>query len=134
MMIKMNDNKNDWGDKRLEIVLGNLLRWGVIISSVTVLAGGVVYLVKNGGNAPHYHTFRGLVNPFHSLGQVIHGTLQGDGQAIIQLGVVLLIATPVARIIFSIIGFAKEKDRLYIAIASIVLAIILTGVLSGIKA
>lgn len=64
---------------------------------------------------------------------VAKGISEGDGEAIIQLGVMLLIATPVARIVFSIIAFAREKDRLYILIGCIVLAIIIASVLSDIK-
>jgi uncharacterized membrane protein len=131
---RMKAKNKYWNDERIEVILSNLLRWGVILSSIVALTGGIVYLLNSGANAPHYHTFRGLFQPFHNLSEVIKGTLKGNGQAIIQLGVVMLIATPVARIIFSIIGFTKEKDWLYILISSIVLCIIATSVLLGIKA
>lgn len=129
----MAEEKKHWQDKDVEAALGNLLRWGVILSSVIVLIGGIIYLWRNGTSIPDYHSFHGLLLPFHSLTDVIKGIANGKGQAIIQLGVVLLIATPIARIAFSIVGFIKEKDRLYILIASIVLAIIITSLLLGIK-
>lgn len=129
----MEEKKKYWQDKDIEAALGNLLRWGVIFSSVIVLTGGIIYLWQNGTARPDYHSFHGLLMPFHNLPEVIKEASTGNGLAIIQSGVVLLIATPVARVIFSIIGFAKERDWLYIFIAFIVLAIILTSMLLGIK-
>jgi uncharacterized membrane protein len=130
----MTKEKKYWDDEKIEMILSNLLRWGVIVSSVVVLTGGIVYLLNNGNKVPQYHTFQGLLKPFHNLREVVNGTLKGKGQAIIQLGVAMLIATPVARIVFSIVGFAKEKDWLYIFISFIVLGIIVTSVVLGIKA
>lgn len=130
----MKEEKKYWQDRDVEIVLGNLLRWGVIISSVVVLTGGIIFLLSNGNSIPDYHSFLGLVMPFHSLSAVLKGIAEGNGQAIIQAGIILLIATPIARILFSIIGFIRERDWLYILIASIVLAIIMTSMLLGIKA
>lgn len=129
----MKEKKKYWQDKDIEMTLGNLLRWGVILSSVIVLTGGIIYLLGNGNGIPDYHTFHGLNMPYHNLPGVLNGALKGNGQAIIQLGVAFLIATPVARIIFSIIGFARERDRLYILIAFIVLGIIVCSMLLGVK-
>ncbi|MGZ3959257.1 MAG: DUF1634 domain-containing protein, partial [Flavisolibacter sp.] len=71
---------------------------------------------------------------FYSLPLVFTGVLHGRGAHIIQLGVLILIATPVARVAFSIFGFAEEGDRLYIAITLLVLIIILTSMFLGLKA
>lgn len=125
--------KKDWQDKDIELALGNLLRWGVVLSSAVVLTGGIIYLVRHGGTFPDYKTFHGLLQPYHNLRNIFSGVAELKGQAIIQLGVVLLIATPVARIIFSIIGFIREKDLLYIFIALIVLGIIIISTVLGIK-
>ncbi|HVT85953.1 MAG TPA: DUF1634 domain-containing protein [Chitinophagaceae bacterium] len=125
--------KKYWQDKDIEVALGNLLRWGVILSSIVVLIGGIIYLVHHGKTLPDYKTFLGLLQPYHSLSSVFSGVKELKGEAIIQLGVILLIATPVARIIFSIIGFIREKDILYIFIALIVLGIIITSMALGLK-
>jgi uncharacterized membrane protein len=45
-------------------------------------------------------------------------------EAVIQLGLLILIATPVARVIFSLVGFVLERDRVYVAITLAVLAIL----------
>ena len=126
-------NKKYWQDKDIEVALGNLLRWGVILSSVVVLVGGIIYLFNQGNTSPDYRTFHGLEQPYHSLSNVFAGIKDWKGEPIVQLGVILLIATPVARIVFSIIGFIREKDYLYILIALIVLGIIITSMILGIK-
>lgn len=123
-----------WKDKDIEILIGNLLRGGVMLSSCTILLGGILYLFGSGGTRPNYLSFEGLNHSFYSLPQVLNGVARGSGEHIIQLGVLLLIATPVARIIFSIFGFIQEKDRLYIAITIIVLIIILSSMFFGLKA
>lgn len=123
----------DWQDKDIEIILGNILRWGVILSSVIVLIGGIIYLSHHGGSSPDYETFRGLLMPYHNLSNICDGILRLEGEAIVQLGVILLIATPIARIVFSIVGFIGEKDVLYIFIALLVLCIITASMLLGLK-
>jgi uncharacterized membrane protein len=125
--------KKYWQDKDVEVVLGNLLRWGVIISSFVVLIGGIIYIVRHGEASPDYKTFHGLLQPYHNLSNIFNGINDLKGQAIIQLGVILLIATPIARVVFSIIGFIRERDFLYIFIALIVLGIIITSMALGIK-
>jgi uncharacterized membrane protein len=54
-----------------------------------------------------------------------HGLTTGDPATIIQLGVLLLIATPVARVAFALVAFAIERDRLYVAVSATVLAVLL---------
>jgi uncharacterized membrane protein len=53
------------------------------------------------------------------------------GRAIIQAGIILLIATPIIRVVFSAIGFILEKDHLYTGITFIVLLVIIISALSG---
>jgi uncharacterized membrane protein len=128
----MNGDK-EFSDKDIEIILGNLLRWGVIFSSIIIFTGGIIYLLRHGNSEPDYKSFQGLLHPFHNLAEVVEGAAAMKGQAIIQAGIICLIATPVARIIFSIFGFLREKDRLYIVISLIVLCIILSSMIFGIK-
>ncbi|OQY95952.1 MAG: hypothetical protein B6D37_04120 [Sphingobacteriales bacterium UTBCD1] len=125
--------KNYWQDKNIEVAIGNLLRWGVILSSLIVFTGGIIYLANTGGTVPDYKTFHGLLLPYHSFSEVLSGIKDLKGEAIIQLGVIFLIATPVARVAFSIIGFAWEKDILYIFLTLIVLCIIITSLALGVK-
>jgi uncharacterized membrane protein len=49
--------------------------------------------------------------------------------AIAQLGLITLLATPVARVAASVVGFALERDRVYAAITTAVLLILLISIL-----
>lgn len=115
----------------MQVIIGWVLRLGVIISISIVFIGGVIYLYRHGHEVADHHTFTGVPEFIRTASGVIHGVFTLRGQAIIQTGIVLLIATPVLRIIFSTIGFALEKDKLYVFISLLVLAIIFASMLSG---
>lgn len=119
----------DYSDRDLETAMGNLLRFGVLLSACIVLAGGIVYLVRHGHEEPAFRSFSGEPKQFTNLQLIFEYALKGSGRAIIQLGVLVLIATPVARIIFSITGFIKEKDVLYTGITLFVLGVIIASLL-----
>src|SRR3984893_14804565 len=116
---------SNWNDERVEKIMGALLQIGVIVSGMVVLAGGILYLLRYGHLPVHYENFVAERERLGSLAGVVHDALHGDGRAIIQCGLLLLIATPVARVLFSIIGFALEKDRLYVALTLIVFVILI---------
>src|ERR1700732_1774463 len=113
-----------WGDKRFELMIGRLLRFGVILAAAFVFAGGVRYLTQFGGAAPDYKAFRGEPGALRYTQQIIHDAVELDGRGLIQLGLLLLIAPPVARVAFSVIGFALEKDWMYAGITLTVLALL----------
>lgn len=117
-------SERSWTDKRMEVIIGNLLRAGVLLSALIVLFGAVIYLVRHGLSAPDYRVFRGEPSDLRSVGGILRDALALRGRGVIQLGLLVLIATPVARVAFSIFGFAEEKDRLYVAVASMVLLIL----------
>lgn len=114
-----------WTDQKIENIVGDLLRAGVLLSAFVVLAGGLIYLVRHGAQHADFRAFRGEPAALRSIGGIGHDALGLHGRGLIQLGLLLLIATPVARVIFAIFGFAKEEDRMYVVIASIVLLILL---------
>src|ERR1700677_4571009 len=117
--------KRKIGDQDLERIIGQLLRYGVLISSLVVLAGGIVYLIRHGRQFPQYGTFTGEPDKMREPVPMWKAIIHGEGRPLIQLGLLLLIATPIARIIFSIFGYLVEKDYLYMLITGIVLAVIL---------
>ncbi len=114
-----------WGDQRIEIIIGALLRTGVLLSASVVLIGGVIYLAHHGHEAIHYSTFNGEPANLKSIPGIVESMAGFHGQAIIQFGLLLLIATPVARVAFAAIGFAMERDYMYVVITLIVLAVLL---------
>lgn len=117
-------------DTTIQEVIGWVLRAGVLLSIAIVLFGGAIYLYRHGHSLADYHTFKGIPD-FVKPGVIIQGVLNFRGRAIIQAGIILLIATPVVRIIFSAIGFVLEKDHLYTFITLLVLAVIFISMLSG---
>ena len=114
-----------WRDRRIEIILGNLLSTGVLLSAAVVLCGAFIYLARHGHEPADYRVFRGEPSEFRSIAGVIQSAINGRGGGLIQLGLLLLIATPIARVSFSVVGFAIERDRLYVVFTLIVLAILL---------
>jgi len=122
-----------WRDRRIEVILGNLLRTGVLISAAVVLVGASIYLSRHAHEPADYRVFRGEPSEYRTIRGVIQSVIvgRGRGQGLIQLGLLLLIATPIARVAFSVVGFAIERDRLYVAFTLLVLAILLYSFLGS---
>jgi len=112
-------------DERLDRAMGVLLRVGVITAASVVFAGGVWYLARFGAVVPDYRVFHGEPGQLRSVAGVLRGVAALDPRSAIQLGLLLLIATPIARVGFSVIAFAAERDRTYVAITLLVLAILI---------
>jgi uncharacterized membrane protein len=118
-------------DTDMQAIIGWVLRAGVFVSMLIVFIGGVIYLSRHSSEHIDYHEFKGVPDFVHTLPGIFHGILDGRGRAIIQAGILLLIATPVLRIIFSAVGFMIEKDYLYVGITLLVLLIIVSAMLTG---
>lgn len=116
-------------DRRLEIAMGNMLRIGVTLAALVVLAGGILYLTHTHGPAPDYSHFAGP-GPSSHLGSIVASAVRLDSRSLIQLGILLLIATPVCRVAFGVVGFALLRDRFYAAVSAAVLAVLLFSFLS----
>jgi len=115
----------NWSDRKIEEIVGQVLRTGVIVSAVVVFLGGLLYLKESAWTHPDYRVFRGEPADLRTLGGIWHGALTLEAREIIQLGLVLLIATPVLRVMVAILGFAAEHDRMYMTFTAIVLSILL---------
>ena len=122
---------NKFKDTDMQVIIGWILRAGVIISMLIVVTGGILFVIRHGNSIPNYRVFNKVPYFIHNTDGIINGVLNFKGQAIIQLGILLLIATPIIRVAFSAIGFIMEKDYLYTLITLIVLCIILASMLSG---
>jgi uncharacterized membrane protein len=123
--------KRPWTDQRVEEIVGNLLRVGVILAAIVVLVGGFIYLVRHGGTPADFRVFHGEPADLRSVSGIVIDALEWRGRGIIQLGLLLLVATPVARVAFSIFAFAHQQDLTYVFITSIVLGILLYSLASG---
>jgi uncharacterized membrane protein len=127
-MKKINSDQPRFDDVRMETIMGHLLRAGVLISSFVVLIGGVLYLYTQHGKLADYRHFLSEPEDLRELPQLLRLLFTGNPAAIIQCGVLLLIATPVARVVFACIAFFLEEDRLYLGISLLVLTILLTSI------
>lgn len=117
-------------DKAIEMWLGKLLRSGVILAALVVFAGGAWYVAKARGTAPNYRAFRGEPTELRHVTEIVREAIALHPAGLIQLGLLLLIATPVARVVFSVVGFAMERDWMYVAFTLVVLATLLYSLTS----
>jgi uncharacterized membrane protein len=119
-----------WTDRRIEDIIGTLLRVGVLTAAGVVLLGAAVFLLRNGHEIVNYKVFRGEPDYLRNVPGIVRYAFGFSGRGIIQLGLLLLIATPIARVAFSAIAFWFEKDRLYVLLTLVVLGILVFS-LSG---
>ncbi len=118
-------------DSTIERLVSVLLRTGVLISGTVVLAGGIYFVALHGREVIHYQTFSGQPSVDRIVSQIFRGVLALRARSIIQFGILLLIATPIARVAFSLVGFALERDRTYVLVTAIVLAVLLFSLIEG---
>lgn len=104
--------KNE-SDRQLERLIGNLLKYGMIIAYSTVLVGGILYLVQCGVEPAEYQFFQGQPSLFDSPQLLVRGILSGSHSSIIVFGLLLLIAIPVVRVVLSLFTFIKQGDFTY---------------------
>ncbi|HXF14759.1 MAG TPA: DUF1634 domain-containing protein [Terriglobales bacterium] len=112
-------------DDRVEGLIAHLLRAGVLIAALVVIGGAIPYLAFHPRAHVTYRTFQGEPDNLKSAHGIIGTALSGDARGIIQLGLLLLIATPIARVMFSAVAFAIEGDRMYVGFTLLVLAVLL---------
>jgi uncharacterized membrane protein len=90
-----------------------------------------LYLIRPGVTSPDYRVFHGEPADLRSVPGVITEALSLQGRGIIQLGLLLLIATPIARVAFSVFAFAQQHDRTYVVVTLVVFAVLLYSLLGG---
>ena len=120
-----------WSDDQVEQLIGRLLQIGVLVAAAVVIVGGVMLLIQQGRTPVQFGTFSTAASPLQGLVGIFRGAFALDASAIVQLGLVLLIATPVMRVALTLVTFALQRDRLYVLITAIVLALLLYGLIWG---
>jgi uncharacterized membrane protein len=118
-------------DEKMDQIISVLLRSGVLISALVVLVGGIFYLVRYGTTLPHYGLFHGEPADLRSVSGIVKDALSFHTRGMIQFGLLLLVATPVARVGFSILAFALQRDRAYVIVTLIVLTVLLYSLAGG---
>lgn len=112
-------------DTTMDIVLSIVLRLGLTLAIAAILYGGYLYFINNGTIGIEDRVFNGIPASFDGLGQLLTASWKGDGASWIQLGIVLLVATPVVRVAFCAVIFLLEKDLFYVGASCLVLALLL---------
>jgi uncharacterized membrane protein len=125
------NNHAGWTDQKVETILGNVLRTGVIVSAVVVLIGAVIYLSHHAANSPDYRSFKGEPIELRSVAGILKAARAMSGRGIIQLGLLLLIATPVMRVLLSFFSFIKQRDKPYVVITLIVFIVLMYSIFMG---
>src|SRR5262249_51688196 len=118
-------------DQKIDEVMGLVLRTGVILAAVIVLVGGVVYLTRHPGAVPDYHVFQGELVEYKSASAIAHEAAALRGRGLIQLGLLVLIATPIARVAFSLCAFLWQRDWTYVVVTATVLGLLVYSLLGG---
>ncbi len=123
--------KRTWTDEDVDIVLGRVLQIGVMLSAAIVLCGAAIYLTKRLQVMPDYRVFRGEPADLRTVAGIFADARASSGRGLIQLGLLVLIATPIARVVFSVIAFTRQRDWLYVGITFIVLALLTFSITGG---
>ncbi len=118
-------------DKDIQSLVGNLLRAGVYISMGIVILGGIIYLFDHSSEKINYAVFDMNKVSLKTVAAIFEEVITFKGAAIVQFGLLMLIFTPIARVMMAVISFFIEKDYLYVVIGLIVLAIIMVSLSGG---
>ena len=122
----------------MELVLSNTLLYGVLASTGVIILGLIMlaatsstgYACDSSGDVLScILSFKSSFTPSqlypNTLASVVSGLVAVKPFAIIQLGVIILLATPVFRVGSSLVLFAFEKDRAFVLITLFVLVVLL---------
>jgi uncharacterized membrane protein len=109
----------------LEQAMGRMLQFGVMLAALVVLFGGILYLVQNHDSTHEYERFHAAAPAATTLTGIVTSAAHLDPLGIMGFGILLLVATPVCRVIFGVVGFALLRDRLYTLVSLIVLCVLL---------
>jgi len=118
-------------DERMDQIISAILRVGVGLAALVVFAGGIYYLVKHGGQLPQYQHFHGQPPQLRTLPGIAAFALSSHSRGIIEVGLLILIATPIARVVFSVIAFALQRDRTYTVVTLAVLTVLICNLIVG---
>ena len=118
-------------DQRMDEIMGRLLRTGVVLAASIVFVGGVLYVMRHRVPATDYRVFRGEPGDLRTISGIFHEALSFSGRGLIQLGLLVLIATPVARVAFSFLAFLYERDWTYVLVTLLVLGLLVYSLFGG---
>lgn len=127
----MSQPRPPWTEEQVENAIGAVLRAGVILAAGVGILGGLLLLGAHGHETVALDSFRRESAQYRSMGGILRGLAGGDSRALIQVAVVLLVATPIARVALALVAFLRQRDRVFTAITALVLALLLFSLLHG---
>ncbi len=123
---------------RVEIIVSDVLRWGVaaslvllVIGTLLCFLGSVDYGSGGGSAADLQRLIRPDANLAFNFHWFFHGLVHLQGPAIVVAGLLMLIATPVARVLISIFAFVIDRDWPFVAITTVVFILLVLSVVIG---
>ena len=120
-------------DVTLERRVASLLRVGALLALAVVLVGAALLLARHWSEPLDHHVFRGEPRALRSPLGIVRQALRPSGEAIVELGLLLLVLTPITRVAFSIPAFLRRRDPLYAVVTAFVLAVLLSSLLGGLR-
>jgi uncharacterized membrane protein len=111
-------------DQKMDEIMGSLLRSGVALAATIVFVGGVVFLLRHPLPVANYRVFAGEPEQLRTIPGIFREALAFHGRGLIQLGLLVLIATPVGRVTFSFFAFLYERDWTYVLVTVVVLGLL----------
>jgi uncharacterized membrane protein len=117
----------------MEILISRALRIGVTLSAALIVLGVALLLIRGPGLAVPASLAQlnaGADLPLTlSFRSILYGAAQLHATAVIELGLLVLILTPIARVAMTVVLFARQYDRTFVAITVVVLLILVIGFL-----
>ena len=114
----------------IETAVSRILRAGVFAALAAALAGGIIHFVGHPGDQVSFATFEGVDASLTAPGAILAQAVRADGLALMQLAVLILIATPIIRVLASLVTFALLRERFFVVVTLLVLGMLTLG-LSG---
>lgn len=118
-------------DQKMDEIMGVLLRTGVVLAAAIVFVGGVVFLTRHRVPVTNYRVFAGEPEELRTISGIFREAFAFHGRGLIQLGLLVLIATPVARVAFSFFAFLYERDWTYVMVTLVVLGLLVYSLKGG---
>lgn len=124
------DSDTNIRDEKFNRIISTILTAGVALAVIVVLFGASLYLLRHGQQHPTFHVFEGEPNELKQIAGIIENSLALKGRGIIQLGLLILMATPVMRVAFAAAAYLATGDRMYFAFSLAVFCLLTISIFS----
>jgi len=114
-------------ERAIEIKIALVLASGVVISCLVVAFGAVLFLMHHGQDQMHFHVFKGEPLYLSNLPLLLRALTEGKAIAIVQTGLLILIVTPLVRVLLTFLMFVRLKDAKFACISLLVSLILLVA-------